>query len=158
MDCPFCRQPDTKVIDTRHVTESNSVRRRRECEQCAKRFTTYEKAELNMPTIIKTDGRRVKFEEEKLRKGIQRACEKRPVGIEQIEAVIDLVKNRLRELAKREVNSKVVGEWVMEALAELDPVAYVRFASVYRQFEDLDAFRDEIQKLKSRSLFAEEVK
>jgi transcriptional repressor NrdR len=151
MDCPYCRQSDTKVIDTRHATEENAVRRRRECDHCQKRFTTYEKVELNIPSIIKSDGRRVKFEEEKLRKGILRATEKRPVSVQQIDALIDNIKNKLCDMAKREVNAQVIGELVMEGLEQLDPVAYVRFASVYQRYEDLDAFRDAIQKLKNQS-------
>lgn len=155
MDCPFCRRIDTKVIDTRHTIEENTVRRRRECDDCQKRFTTYERVELNLPSVIKTDGRRVKFEEEKLRKGILRATEKRPVGIEQIEALIDAIKNKLCDMAKREVNAQIIGELVMGELAKLDPVAYVRFASVYHRFEDLEAFREAISKLKKRRLTKE---
>lgn len=150
MECPFCHEPDTKVIDTRFVPEGNQVRRRRECVTCVQRFTTYEKPELAMPTIIKTDQRRAKFEEEKLRRGFMKALEKRPISMEQIEAAIDRIKNKLRASGEREVPAKRVGEWVMDELRELDEVAYVRFASVYRQFQDLEAFLQEIQKLENR--------
>lgn len=147
MNCPFCHQDETRVIDTRHVVESNVIRRRRECDHCRKRFTTLEKAELAMPLMIKSDGRRVKFEEEKLRKGVLRAVEKRPISMEDIERLLDKLKNKLLESGKREVSTQTIGEWVMVLLRELDPVAYVRFASVYRRFEDLDAFKEEIDEI-----------
>jgi len=147
MHCPFCRADDTKVIDSRLVAAGEQVRRRRECTQCGERFTTFETAELWMPRLVKKDGSRVPFDEEKLRNGMQRALEKRPVSVEQIETAISQMKHRLRALGEREVESLMVGEMVMEQLKELDEVAYIRFASVYRHFQDLDQFREEIDRL-----------
>ena len=147
MHCPFCRADDTKVIDSRLVAEGEQVRRRRECTQCGERFTTFETAELWMPRLVKRDGSRVPFDEEKLRNGMQRALEKRPVSVEQIETAISQMKHKLRALGEREVESLMVGEMVMEQLKELDEVAYIRFASVYRHFQDLDQFREEIERL-----------
>lgn len=148
MHCPFCQALDTKVIDSRLVAEGSQVRRRRECAGCTERFTTYEIAELVMPKIIKHSGVREPFDEAKLRAGILRALEKRPVSVEQIEAAIDQVKHQLRSTGEREVQSNLIGEAVMDALKSLDQVAYVRFASVYRSFQDLEEFRAEIDKLK----------
>lgn len=147
MHCPFCNCEDTKVIDSRLVAEGNQVRRRRECIDCSERFTTYESAELMMPRIIKADGIRVPFDEDKLRSGLLKALEKRPVGIELIEAAINSIKHNLQVTGEREVSSRFVGEEVMRHLRKLDEVAYVRFASVYRQFKDLSEFREEIDKL-----------
>ena len=147
MHCPFCRADDTKVIDSRLVAEGEQVRRRRECTQCGERFTTFETAELWMPRLVKRDGSRVPFDEEKLRNGMQRALEKRPVSVEQIETAISQMKHKLRALGEREVESLMVGEMVMEQLKELAEVAYIRFASVYRHFQDLDQFREEIERL-----------
>lgn len=147
MHCPFCRADDTKVIDSRLVAEGEQVRRRRECVQCGERFTTFETAELWMPRLVKKDGSRVPFDEEKLRNGMLRALEKRPVSVEQIETAISQMKHKLRALGEREVESLMVGEMVMEQLKELDEVAYIRFASVYRHFQDLDQFREEIERL-----------
>ena len=147
MRCPFCDFDDTKVIDSRLVAEGGQVRRRRECLSCSERFTTYESAELLMPKVIKTDGSREPFDEEKLRSGIRKALEKRPVSVERIEAEISDLKRRLQATGEREVHSRDVGEQVMEALKALDHVAYVRFASVYRSFQDLDEFRAEIDRL-----------
>ncbi|MDH3993250.1 MAG: transcriptional regulator NrdR, partial [Gammaproteobacteria bacterium] len=144
MHCPFCAADDTKVIDSRLVAEGDQIRRRRECLSCSERFTTYEVAELVMPRMIKQDGSREPFDENKLRAGFLRALEKRPVSVERIEAVINQIKNALRATGEREVKSLVVGELVMEHLKQLDQVAYVRFASVYRSFQDLSEFRDEI--------------
>ena len=149
MHCPFCTADDTKVIDSRLVTEGNQVRRRRECLSCHERFTTYEIAELVMPRVIKGNGSREPFNEEKLRAGFLRALEKRPVSTEDIEGVINHIKSALRATGEREVRSRVIGELVMENLKNLDQVAYVRFASVYRSFEDLAEFRDEIERLES---------
>lgn len=149
MHCPFCRDPDTKVIDSRLVGEGDQVRRRRECTVCAERFTTYETAELVLPRIIKRDDRRAPFDEQKLRAGLQRALEKRPVSIEQMERLMHHVLHRLRASGEREIHSRLLGEWVMEELRELDQVAYVRYASVYRSFQDVNAFREEIQRLES---------
>ena len=152
MQCPFCGAADTKVIDSRLVADGDQVRRRRECISCNERFTTYETAELVMPRVIKTDGTREPFDEQKLRAGIQRSLEKRPVSIEQIEAAIAQIKHALRATGEREVSSRLVGETVMEHLRQLDQVAFVRFASVYRSFQDLDEFRAEIDKLAALDL------
>ncbi|MEQ9452862.1 MAG: transcriptional regulator NrdR [Pseudomonadales bacterium] len=148
MHCPFCSADDTKVIDSRLVAEGDAVRRRRECQTCGERFTTFETAELVMPRIIKRDGTREPFDEEKLKFGLTKALEKRPVSVDQIEAALNHIKHRLRETGERELPSLSVGEEVMAALRNLDPVAYVRFASVYRDFQDVSEFADEIQKLK----------
>jgi len=137
------------VIDSRLVAEGDQVRRRRECLHCAERFTTYETAELVMPRGIKQNGSREPFDEDKLRAGFLRALEKRPVSVEDIEAVINHIKHGLRATGEREVQSLQVGELVMEALKKLDQVAYVRFASVYRSFQDLAEFRDEIERLEA---------
>jgi transcriptional repressor NrdR len=147
MYCPFCNTDDTKVIDSRLVADGGQVRRRRECVACTERFTTYEMAELVMPRVIKTDGTREVFDEEKLRAGLQRALEKRPVSIEQIEVALTQIKHFLQVTGEREVPSRVIGEEVMTKLRELDEVAYVRFASVYRSFQDLSEFQDELNRL-----------
>ncbi|GAA4651720.1 transcriptional regulator NrdR [Kistimonas scapharcae] len=147
MHCPFCNADDTKVIDSRLVAEGTQVRRRRECLTCSERFTTYESAELVMPRIVKQDGSREPFDEEKLRAGLLRALEKRPVSTERIEEAISRIEHRLRATGEREINSRMVGEEVMSALQELDEVAYIRFASVYRRFQDLTEFREEIDRL-----------
>lgn len=147
MRCPFCNEPDTRVIDSRLVGEGDQVRRRRECTACRERFTTYETAELSLPRIIKSDGRREPFDENKLRAGMTRALEKRPVSTERLEVAINQIKHRLRASGERELKSRTLGEWVMEQLRGLDQVAYVRFASVYRSFEDVRAFLDEIERL-----------
>lgn len=149
MKCPFCGADDTKVIDSRLVAEGDQVRRRRECSSCAERYTTYETAELVMPRLIKSDGSRQPFDEQKLRAGIQRALEKRPVSVEQCETMIHQIKHKLRATGEREVPSRMVGEAVMEQLSQIDQVAFVRFASVYRSFQDLEEFRAEIDKLSS---------
>lgn len=147
MHCPFCNADDTKVIDSRLVADGAQVRRRRECQACSERFTTYETAELVMPRIVKRDGTRVPFDEEKLRASIQLALQKRPVSVEQLEAAITRICGRLRATGEREVDSSVVGEAVMAELRELDDVAYVRFASVYRNFKDISEFRQEVDRL-----------
>ncbi len=147
MFCPFCNAEDTKVIDSRLVGGGTEVRRRRECISCKERFTTFETAELVMPRIIKRDGRRSPFDEAKLRAGIMRALEKRPVSMEQIEASVNQIMHRLRATGERELSSQIVGEAIMDELRSLDKVAYVRFASVYRSFEDVNAFREEIKRL-----------
>ena len=149
MFCPFCSADDTKVIDSRLVADGGQVRRRRECVSCRERFTTYEVAELVMPRVIKQSGSREPFNEEKLRDGFQRALEKRPVSVEAVETELGQIKNQLRATGEREVDSRVVGELVMGALKRLDQVAYVRFASVYRSFEDLAEFRDAIASLEA---------
>jgi len=147
MHCPFCAAEDTKVIDSRLTGEGVQVRRRRECLSCGERFTTFEIAELVMPRIVKRDGTRDPFNESKLRGGIVRALEKRPVSIERIEDAITHIQQRMRASGEREILSRHLGEWVMEELRKLDQVAYVRFASVYRSFQDVNAFREEIERL-----------
>ncbi len=135
------------MIDSRLASEGDQVRRRRECTDCGERFTTYESAELVLPPIIKGDGRREPFNEEKLRTGMCRALEKRPVATGDVEAAINRIKRRLRAAGEREVQSSRLGEWVMNELRDMDQVAYVRFASVYRSFQDVNAFREEIERL-----------
>lgn len=147
MRCPFCNEPDTRVIDSRDASEGDQIRRRRECTDCKERFTTYETAELSFPKIVKSDGRREAFLEEKLRAGLMRALEKCPVEMDAVEASIEKIKRQLRKTGEREIDSQKVGDWVMEQLRDLDQVAYVRFASVYRSFEDVRAFLDEIERL-----------
>ena len=147
MYCPFCNADGTKVIDSRLVADGGQVRRRRECVECSERFTTYEMAELVMPRVIKTDGSREVFDEQKLRAGLQRALEKRPVSIDQIETALTQIKHFLQVTGEREVPSRMIGEEVMAKLRELDEVAYVRFASVYRSFQDLSEFQDELNRL-----------
>ncbi len=148
MHCPFCTADDTKVIDSRLVAEGDAVRRRRECQACGERFTTFETAELVMPRIIKRDGSREPFDEEKLRFGLTKALEKRPVSVDQIESAVNHIKHQLRSTGERELPSRQVGEEVMNELRKLDPVAYVRFASVYRDFQDVSEFAEEIRKLR----------
>ena len=152
MYCPFCADSETKVIDSRLVSEGNQVRRRRECQQCGERFTTFESAELVLPRVIKNNGSRQPFDEEKLKSGLLRALEKRPVSLETIDATIDRIKHRLRETGEREVATRVVGEMVMDALRELDDVAYVRFASVYRSFQDVNEFTREVEAISSKAI------
>lgn len=147
MHCPFCSETDTKVIDSRLVADGAQVRRRRECLTCHDRFTTFETAELVMPRVIKQDGTREPFDEEKLRAGLQRALEKRPVSVESIESSVQNVKHYLQSLGEREIKSLMIGEKVMDELRSLDQVAYVRFASVYRSFQDLSEFQQEIDRL-----------
>ena len=149
MHCPFCGETDTKVIDSRLVADGNQVRRRRECQNpdCADRFSTFESAELLMPRVIKSNGNRQPFDEDKLRTGMLRALEKRPVSMETIESTLNRIKHNLQGMGEREVKTRVVGELVMSALRELDEVAYVRFASVYRRFQDVNEFKKEIERL-----------
>ena len=147
MRCPFCDSEDTKVIDSRMADEGYVVRRRRECVECGERYNTYETAELLMPQMVKSDGRREPFNEEKLRAGLLRALEKRPVDTDSVEGAVNRLKKRLRTEGEREVPTQQIGEWVMDELKNLDQVAYVRFASVYRSFEDVRAFREEIERL-----------
>ncbi|EAW42275.1 predicted transcriptional regulator, consists of a Zn-ribbon and ATP-cone domains [marine gamma proteobacterium HTCC2080] len=149
MQCPFCTIDETKVIDSRLVADGGQVRRRRECLGCKERFTTYELAELVMPRIIKQNGSREPFDEQKLRGGFLRALEKRPVSVEEIEKWITQIKHQLRATGERELPSDDVGSHVMEALKAMDQVAYVRFASVYRSFQDLSEFRDAIESLEA---------
>jgi transcriptional repressor NrdR len=147
MRCPFCGAQDTKVVDSRLFGEGDQVRRRRKCVVCKERFTTFEAAELNLPRVVKRDGSRVPFDGRKLRTGLLRALEKRPVGTEEIEAAVARINRRLVSGGEGEVSSRRIGELVMEELRGLDQVAYVRFASVYRKFEDVNAFREEIDRL-----------
>lgn len=147
MHCPFCGMHDTKVTDSRLVAEGDQVRRRRQCAACGERFTTYETAELIMPRVIKADGSRESFDEQKMRAGMSLALEKRPVSVESFEAAVERIRQRLRARGDREVEAREVGEEVMETLKRLDHVAYIRFASVYRRFQDLDEFRAEIDRL-----------
>ncbi|MFC0309798.1 transcriptional regulator NrdR [Gallibacterium trehalosifermentans] len=150
MHCPFCTAPDTKVIDSRLVAEGYQVRRRRECLQCKERFTTFESAELIIPRIIKNNGNREPFNEEKLRAGIYHALEKRPVSDAQIEEAIMRIEHSLQATGEREVPSKLVGNLVMSELKKMDKVAYIRFASVYLSFDDIKQFSDEIENLKEK--------
>lgn len=147
MHCPFCAEQDTKVIDSRLVADGMSVRRRRECNACKERFTTFESAELVMPRVIKSNGAREPFDEDKLRAGLLRSLEKRPVSLEAMEQTINRIKSKLRATGEREVSSKLIGSLVMEQLKQLDKVAYIRFASVYRSFEDIRDFGAEIARL-----------
>lgn len=147
MRCPFCGAQDTKVVDSRLAGEGSQVRRRRACTSCGERFTTYESAELVMPRVIKGDGTREPFNEEKLRSGMMRALEKRPVDADSVEAAISRIQHRLQACGERELASRQLGEWVMDELRQLDQVAYVRFASVYRSFQDVNEFREEIERL-----------
>lgn len=147
MHCPFCAAVDTKVIDSRLVGDGSQVRRRRQCLDCNERFTTFEVAELVMPRIIKSNEIREPFDEEKLRRGMLKALEKRPVNSDDIEMSISHIKSQLRATGEREVLASMVGNLVMEALRKLDKVAYIRFASVYRSFEDIREFGEEIAKL-----------
>ncbi len=149
MYCPFCGANDTKVIDSRLVANGDQVRRRRECLLCEERFTTFETADLILPRLIKQDGSRQPFDEEKLRAGMLRALEKRPVSLERLEEAVARIKRKLRATGEREVQSLVVGELVMNELKKLDEVAYIRFASVYRRFQDLNEFRKEIDLMAS---------
>lgn len=147
MHCPFCNATDTKVIDSRLVGEGHQVRRRRECTECHERFTTFEGAELVMPRVIKRDGSRQPFDEEKLRGGMLRAVEKRPVSMDQIEQSLSKIKSMVRATGEREIPSELIGNLMMEQLMHLDKVAYIRFASVYRAFEDVSEFGEAIAKL-----------
>ena len=147
MKCPFCDQPDTKVIDSRPTEDGHAIRRRRECEVCGKRFTTYEKVEELLFMVVKRDGRRETFDRSKILNGIIRACEKRPVSLEQMENVVNDIERNLNNMMEKEISSTSIGEVVMDHLKDLDEVAYVRFASVYRQFKDVNTFIAEIEKL-----------
>ncbi|PJD91486.1 MAG: transcriptional regulator NrdR [Legionella sp.] len=148
MYCPFCHAIDTKVIDSRLVAEGAQVRRRRQCIVCQERFTTFETAELIMPLIIKRDGRRELFQLDNLRAGMLRALEKRPVGADALEDALALILQKIRQTGEREIDSRQVGEWVMEQLYRLDHIAYVRFASVYKRFQDVSEFRRAIDQMK----------
>jgi transcriptional repressor NrdR len=147
MRCPFCQDPENKVIDSRESHEGAVIRRRRECLKCSRRFTTYERVEELTPLVVKKDGRRESFDREKVLAGLKKACEKRPVSAEQLESVVDEIERRLQENGEKEVSSSFIGEEVMRRLHQLDEVAYVRFASVYRSFRDIAEFMDELKEL-----------
>src|SRR5215813_12186259 len=147
MHCPFCQHDDTRVIDSREADDGSTIRRRRECPHCGERFNTFETVEIKLPAIVKSDGRREAYDDRKLRVGIERALQKRPVASDAVDNVVRSIVRQLRASNEREVASRQLGEWVMNELKLLDQVAYVRFASVYRRFEDVQAFREEIEKL-----------
>ena len=147
MKCPFCDELEDKVVDSRMAKEGEVIRRRRECLGCKRRYTTYERVEEILPVVVKKDGRRESFDRNKILVGLKKACEKRPISIGTIEAVTDRIEKRIQEMGETEIESRVVGEEVMKELHQLDQVAYVRFASVYREFKDIDQFLDELQTL-----------
>ena len=149
MKCPFCASEDTQVVDTRANLETNTIRRRRKCVRCEKRFTTYERVDLKMPRLVKKDGSRTDFDRDKLMGSMMLALRKRPVATEEVEAAVDRVIERLRSLGEREVTTSRVGDFVMRELAKLDKIGYIRFASVYRSFETPDDFREAVQEVKS---------
>lgn len=145
MRCPFCTEQDTRVLDSREAQEGAVIRRRRECEACKQRFTTYERVEELTPLIVKKDGRREPFDRDKLTSGLTKACEKRPVSVSQLEAVVTEIERKLQGMGEKEIPSSVIGEEVMKRLPDVDEVAYVRFASVYRSFRDIAEFMDELK-------------
>jgi len=147
MRCPFCEKLDNKVIDSRLSNDGESIRRRRECLECKRRFTTYERSEQALPLVIKKDGRRETFNRNKILAGLQKACEKRPVSIETLQEIVDRITRKIQELGESEIPGQRIGQEVMEELSRLDQVAYVRFASVYRDFKDLHAFMAELKSL-----------
>jgi transcriptional repressor NrdR len=147
MRCPFCHDLENRVVDSRLGKEGDAVRRRRHCEHCGRRFTTYERVEDALPAVVKKDGRREPFERAKIVAGLKRACEKRPISVDTIEALVDRLERQLQEAGDREVTSRAIGETVMHELHELDGVAYVRFASVYRSFRDVHEFMRELEDL-----------
>ena len=148
MKCPFCSSPDTQVVETRESEDGDIIRRRRRCAHCDKRFTTYERVELKMPQIVKKDGRRADYDREKLRASMMLALRKRPVTTESLDAAIDRIEEKLVSLGEREIASDRIGELVMRELKKLDKVAYIRFASVYRNFEDVEEFSDAIREVR----------
>ncbi len=145
MRCPFCEANETKVVDSRLLKEGLSVRRRRKCEACERRFTTYESIEIQMPVVVKLDGRREPYQKEKILKSIGKACGKRPISTEQIERVVDNIEKNILEISNKEIKSKDIGQLLMHYLRNLDPVAYIRFASVYRTFQDVEEFVHDLQ-------------
>jgi transcriptional repressor NrdR len=147
MKCPFCHETDNRVIDSRLSKDSNMIRRRRECNRCSRRFTTYERVEEMMPLVVKKDGRRENYDRTKIINGLKRACEKRPVSIDTIEAVADRIERNLQERGEKEIPASVIGEALMRELHDIDQVAYVRFASVYRSFKDIGEFMAELEEL-----------
>ncbi|MGE5128438.1 MAG: transcriptional regulator NrdR [Sphingomonadaceae bacterium] len=148
MRCPFCGHEDTQVVDTRSNPEANTIRRRRRCPKCDKRFTTYERVELRMPRLVKKDGSRTDFDRDKLLGSMMVALRKRPVATEAVDAALDRIEEKLRSLGEREVSTRRVGDLVMRELAKMDKIAYIRFASVYRSFETPDDFREAVQEVK----------
>jgi len=151
MKCPFCKADDTAVIDSRLSEDGDSVRRRRACRKCQKRFTTYERVELSMPVVVKATGHRVPYDREKIRTGFMRALHKRPVPTQYVDDAIDRIEQRLMALGEREVGSRIIGEMVMRELKKMDDVAYIRFASVYEDFQRVDDFREKIREVKRPS-------
>ncbi|MBD0315052.1 transcriptional regulator NrdR [Nitrospira sp. NS4] len=147
MKCPFCDELEDKVVDSRMAKEGEVIRRRRECLGCKRRYTTYERVEEILPVVVKKDGRRESFDRTKILSGLKKACEKRPISTATIEAVTDRIEKRIQEMGESEIESRIVGEEVMKELHQLDQVAYVRFASVYREFKDIDQFMDELKSL-----------
>ncbi|MBA2484904.1 MAG: transcriptional repressor NrdR [Nitrospira sp.] len=147
MKCPFCDDVEDKVVDSRMAKEGEVIRRRRECLSCKRRYTTYERVEETMPAVVKKDGRREPFDRGKIVSGLKKACEKRPISTATIETVTDRIEKRIQDMGETEIVSTAVGEEVMKELSQLDQVAYVRFASVYREFKDIDQFMDEIKSL-----------
>jgi transcriptional repressor NrdR len=152
MRCPFCQNDDTRVVDSRLTDDRDAVRRRRECEACNERFSTIEEANLKLPLIVKSNGDRENYDETKLARGLQRALEKRPVESDQVERILHRIKRNLLTCGEREINARDIGELIMDELREVDQVAYVRFASVYRSFQDVDAFSDEIKRLQAETI------
>jgi len=152
MRCPFCQNDDTRVIDSRLAEDRDAVRRRRECEACGERFSTLEEANLKLPYIVKSNGEREHYDESKLARGLERALEKRPVDSEEIELILHRIKHKLLTCGEREIKAREIGELVMNELREVDQVAYVRFASVYRSFQDVDAFSNEIKRLQAETV------
>lgn len=150
MRCPFCSEPDTRVVDSRLTDEGSAVRRRRECPRCGRRFTTYERVEEVPLMVVKKDGRREPFSRQKVLAGVMKACEKRPIAVARMEELVDRVERAVRSQGEPEVSSRFIGELVMEELRRLDPVAYVRFASVYREFQDVTGFVTEIEQFLGR--------
>ncbi len=150
MKCPFCGNAASKVVDSRPDKGGSGIRRRRECEECFKRFTTHERIEEMLPLVLKKDGRREPFDRMKIISGIKKACEKRPISVEEIERLVDRLETRLQESSEKEISTTLIGEWVMKELHDLDEVAYVRFASVYRSFRDINEFMQELQELLKR--------
>ncbi len=158
MKCPFCSSEDTRVIDSRSAEESNAIRRRRECDACNKRFTTYEKIETIPLIIIKKDNNREPYDRAKIEAGIFRSCHKRPVSVKQMNELVDEIENTIFNLGEKEVSSSVIGEIVMDKLKDFEPVAYVRFASVYREFKDVNTFMDELKKILAKDIKTKNIK
>ena len=146
MQCPYCNYKESKVVDSRH-TDSNSIRRRRECESCKKRYTTYETIETTPVTVVKKDNTREYFDREKIKNGLIKSCEKRPVSIDQIESVVSYIENQINKNYMTEVETRLIGEMIMDKLKDIDEVSYVRFASVYRQFKDINTFVSELKNI-----------